>query len=454
MSIRHVISCLVLAMAAFLIVATSMPASANVYASGFSQTGVNSFTYKLNENADAGVTVQVWEVGGGMVHSENLGAQTKGVQSWSWDGTGAQAGKTYKAKVVASANGYMGWTKISTDATSTSFYVPVGVSVWKDQSNPMFGNIAISEAQGGKTAFGRTTQDGIYLLDSLNNDLGHKTGGVSWNPANNAGPFKSTIGPDNHLYAVDFANDLVYEFNDDLSSAHAIMAPSNRTANQWVESLYVEGTGENRNIYLVNSNYNDTARKGLIKYHIGSAAMLADGDTGQQYIGPGYFTFYPRDVARDSNGDWYMNQYRNVASEAAAISKFQDGAPPINTALWETPKAAPYNGAYGIDIYEPFGWVAYGNYYDGWVHVFDMATGTYLTGFDAGNRLREVAFDAAGNIITVDNSTEWMRVWAPGMGGNSFTSESWFQIAAVPEPSSLSALLMGLPVILLRRRRR
>ena len=83
-----------------------------------------------------------------------------------------------------------------------------------------------------------------------------------------------------------------------------------------------------------------------------------------------------------------------------------------------------------------------------------MATGTYLTGFDAGNRLREVAFDAAGNIITVDNSTEWMRVWAPGMGGNSFTSESWFQIAAVPEPSSLSALLMGLPVILLRRRRR
>lgn len=451
MSIRHVIPCLVLATAAFLIAVSSMPASANVYASGFSQTGVNSFTYKLNEDANAGVTVQVWEVGGGIVHSENLGAQSKGVQSWSWDGTGYQAGKTYKAKVVPSASGYMNWTQISTDGTPTSFWSPLGVSVWKDQTNPMFGTIAVSNASNGTTGFGRACTSGIYILDSLYDDLGFTTGGVNWDVGTSS-PFKSTVGPDNHLYVSSFSEDIIFEFNDDLSSAHAIMDSSNRTANQWVESIHVEGTGDDRDIYLVNSNYNDTARKGLIKYHLGSASMLAPGDTGEQYIGPGYFGFYPRDVARDSNGDWYMNQYRYNPSEAPAVSKFADGAPPINTAVWETP--GEYTGAYGIDIYEPFGWVAYGNYYTGYVYVFDMATGTFLTSFDAGSRVREVAFDAAGNIITVDNTTEWMRVWSPGMGYNTFATDSWFEIAPIPEPSSLSALLMGLPIILMRRRRK
>jgi hypothetical protein len=291
------------------------------------------------------------------------------------------------------------------------------------------------------------------LLDSAGTDLGFRTGGVNWGVGTSS-PFKSTIGPDNHLYVSSFSEDIIYEFNDDVTSAHAIMDASNRTTNQWVESIHVEGTGDSRDVYLVNSNYSDTARKGLIKYHLGSASMLASGDTGQQYIGPGYFVFYPRDVARDSAGNWYMNQYRFNAAEAPAISKFLDGTPPINTAAWETPMAAPYSGAYGIDIYEPYGWVAYGDYYTGFVFVFDMASGTFLTSFDAGSRLREVAFDAAGNIITVDNTLERMRIWAPGLGGNSFTTTSWFDLAPVPEPSSLCALLMGLPVLLVRRRRR
>jgi hypothetical protein len=144
-----------------------------------------------------------------------------------------------------------------------------------------------------------------------------------------------------------------------------------------------------------------------------------------------------------------MNQFRSDATQAPAVSKFLDGVPPINTAAWETAKVSPYNGAYGIDIYEPKGWVAYGNYYDGWVRIFSMADGSYVGGFDAGTRLREVAFDAAGNIYTVDNSTEWLRIWSPGDGGNFFTTESYFNI--VPEPASL--LLIGIPMAVWRRRR-
>ena len=426
-----------------------------VYASGLVQTGVSSLSYILNEDANTGVAMQVWQVGGGMVHSENLGGQTKGTHNWAWNGTGYVPGNSYKIKIVASDDGYGGWTKISVDSTPTSFYSPLGVSVNKMQSSASFGKIYVSSATAGTTVFGRACQDGIYVLNADATEVGFATGGKDWGAAGTSSPFKSTIGPDGHLYVADFSNDLIWEFNNDLSVATQIIDGSNKTANQWVESIHVSGmqAGGDRSIYLVDSNYNDVARKGLIKYDLGGNATATPGDTGTQYIGPGYFTFYPRDVARDSAGDWYMCQYRSDPTQAPAISKFTDVPPyelPINTAQWETAKVAPYNGAYGIDIYEPYGWVAYGNYYDGFVRIFNMADGSYVGGFDAGNRMREVAFDAAGNIVTVDNSTEWMRVWSPGSGTNSFTTESWF---AIPEPSSLAALVFALPLVAFRRRK-
>ena len=52
----------------------------------------------------------------------------------------------------------------------------------------------------------------------------------------------------------------------------------------------MEGTqaAGNRKIYLVNGNYYDTARKGLIRYDLGANATATPGDTGTQIIGPTY----------------------------------------------------------------------------------------------------------------------------------------------------------------------
>ncbi len=443
----------VLAVAPLVLVTACRPAWANVYASSLEQTAPNAISYVLNEGATVGVTMEVWKVGGGMVYSENLGPRSQGTHTWAWNGTGYTPGDQFTVRVSAAATGHGDWTQIVPDQTSTSFYAPFGLSVNKHASSPNFGRIYVSNSQSATTSFGRPTTSGVYVLKADASQVGFFTGGRDWEAAGNVAPFKSTIGPDDHLYVTDYSNDVALEFSPDMSSVTQLIDGSNKTSGQYVESIHVEGTqaAGNRRIYLVDSHYLD-ARTGLIEYDLGGSAAATPGDLGTQYIGPSYFAFYPRDVARDAAGDWYLNQLRYDATEAPAITKFADGATlPINTALWETPMTDPYNGAYGIDVQDAEGWVAYGNYYDGFVQIFRTSDGSYVGGFDAGTRLREVAFDAAGNIYTVDDSAEWLRIWSPA-GANGFTTESYFTV--VPEPSTLVLLLSaGAALVLLLRRR-
>lgn len=409
------------------------------YASGVSQTGTD-VTFVLNEGAS---NVQV-DLGGNTL---NLGALPAGTHSFN---TGGAA--SYQIKVGSSTA--PGWTQIGADQESTSFWVPVGVSVNRNPASPHFGSIYVSNAATGTpSAYGRYTPEGIYRMKADKTPINNGTAGVVWGGA--SGPFKTAIGADDRLYVADLSNDLAYDLAPDLSSGVQLIDATNRTANQWVAAIQVEGTqaGGDRKIYLVNSNYNDITRKGVIQYNLGGAAAVASGDTGSQLIGPNYFTYYPMDAVQDSSGNWYTGQYRYYSSEASALAKFLAGDLPGNTPTWEVPKVDPYNGSYCIDVYEPNGWVAYGNYYDGWVHIFDMNDGSYIDGFDAGNRMRDITFDAAGNIYTVDNSLEWMRAWSPGGDYLAITgSDGTF--ALVPEPAALVLLATAALAWLPRRRRR
>jgi hypothetical protein len=421
----------------------ALPASALAvsYASGVSEAGTN-VSFILNQDA---ANVDVVLDGG--VSTLSLGALSKGTHNFDITGY-----SSYQIKVNSAET--PGWTQISADATSTSFWSPLGISVNKHAWSPNFGKVYVSNASSGTTTFGRTTTSGIYALNADASDAGFVNGGKDWVAAGNLAPFKSTIGPDDHLYVTDFSNDLAFEFSGNMSSVTQLLDGTNKTSGQYVESIHVEGTqaGGDREVYLVDSHYLD-ARRGLIQYNLGGNATIAANDTGTQYIGPDYFGYYPRDVARDSNGDWYMPQYRYTAGEAPPITKFLDSATlPINTAEWEVDDTPIGDGAgaYGIDIFEPAGLVAFGSYYTGFVWIFDMDTGALIGSFDAGSRIREVAFDAAGNLYTVDNVTERMRIWSPG-GNWLATTGSDGSFALVPEPATLVLLLGALP--LLRRRR-
>jgi hypothetical protein len=424
----------------FLALATALGVASSAlavpYASEVTVAG-NDVTFVLNQDA-ANVTLML--EGGG---TQDLGAMTKGSHTVSVPTLG-----NHQIKVTNSAAA--GWTQISTDDTAHSFYSPVGVSVNRNKTSSNYGSVYVSNATAGTTAFGRATIDGLYRLRADGAEINQGTAGVTW--GGSSGPWKSAIGADDRVYVTDLSNDLVHDVAPDLSSGIQLNDASNRTANQWVGGVVVEGTqaAGNRKIYLTNVNYNDAARKGLIQYNLGGNATMTPGDTGTQYIGPSYYTFYPYDFVRDSAGNWYGTQYRYDSTQAEAIAKFLDGPPPINTAAWKTAPTGPggevFNGGYCLDIYEEKGWVAYGNYYDGFVRIFNMADGSYVGGFDAGTRMRDIAFDAAGNIYTVDNMTEWLKVWSPG--GDSML-ETPFTI--VPEPATM--LLLGVPLVLLRRRR-
>jgi hypothetical protein len=383
-------------------------AMATPYASGITDLGGGMYSFILNQDADS-VVIDRWGD-----TALDLGALTAGTHSFDiGSGTG------FDIAVMSFAGPT--WTQYVADDTLTSFYSPCGVSINKDAASANFGKVYISETYTATTAFGRDVTSGIYMLYADGSDAGWADGGVDWTTAGTLAPFKSTIGPDGNLYVTDFSNDLAFGFNADLSVATQLVDVTNKTEGQYIEGIHVEGTqaGGDRSIYLVDSHYLD-ARRGLIKYDLGSGDTAGSGDTGTQWIGPDYFGFYPRDVARDSNGDWYMNQYRYSPNQAPPMTKF-DGAGTIplgddpNEVLWESDMTVlEYNGAYGIDINEHAGIAAYGSYYTGVVFILDMETGEILDSFDAGNRIRELAFDAAGNLVTGDNSVEWVRFWAPG----------------------------------------
>jgi len=163
--------------------------------------------------------------------------------------------------------------------------------------------------------------------------------------------------------------------------------------------------------------------------------------------------YYPYDIARDSSGDWYVCSYRSTAGQAPPIVKFDGtGSYLLNDDILWSASSAYAGSPRGIDIDEDAGLVAYSAYDNGYVRIFDMETGAFIEEFDAGSRGRELAFDAAGNLVTLDSTLEQIQFWSPGGYWNTvYGSDGTFAI--IPEPTTLSLLTLGGLALLLRRRR-
>ncbi len=422
------------------------PAEVSINTTGLNEDtcGTLKVDYVLNEDAAGtdvlpGVKIEVLDKDSVAVRTITIASQKKGKYTWQWDGRkdngdrADNAGSPYKVKITAADLGYSSWTQISVDDTpnkDTHFERPQGIGVNTNPASSKYGRIYVAQASNLPTATGRAMTDGIYMLRADAVDMGVHQGGLTWNwdGTNYSAPLRMTIGPDGHVYVADYNRDLVFEFNDDMSVATQLIDASNRSSAQYVRSIYVTGTkaAGNRQIYLVNDNYLDTARKGIIRYDLGSNDIVTPGDQGTQFIPRSYFTYYPYDFEGDANGDWYVNQYRASPNQAPPISKFLNGTPPLATPTWEASAASPYTYARGIGGHSPKGWIAYGHGVNGTVYFYNMANGqvvfdlvvSRLAGTPSG-AVQDVAFDAVGNLYTIDNAREYLRIWSPPDGPNS-----------------------------------
>jgi len=401
--VRPTLVGLVLALAVSLL--SSFVAQAVPYASGITRNG-DTVSFILNHDAQ-GLTV----LRDGIPLTPAIPA-TAGEHSFDMAGFTAYS-------IIVTGNTATAWVQFPQgDGNDRNFEYPYSVSINKNPKSANFGKVYISNGRANPTANGRAMSDGIYMLRADGADAGFSNGGQSW--SGSSSPWKTMIGQDDHLYVSDLANDLAYEFNDDMSVATQLIDADNKTSLQYVDSIWVEGTKAqgNRKIYLVNGNYDDTSRKGLIMYDLGANDTAIGLGTGTQIIGPTcWHTYYPYDVTRDSLGNWYLITYRANPSQAPAITKF-DGAGTIpldDDIIWETGDWTTYYYSHGMDINESAGRVAYAQKNTGFVNMYDLANGTNVVErFDTGSNCNELAYDAAGNIVTVDNIDEHARFWSPG----------------------------------------
>ncbi|MCF7922801.1 MAG: hypothetical protein K9M55_08880, partial [Candidatus Marinimicrobia bacterium] len=423
--------------------ATNLEVSATVITTGATNSTVD-ISFLLNEDADNGVDVNIYS-GASLVRTLTLATATKGTNTVSWDGTDAGGASlpdgNYTFEVTAADDGNATWTKISDDL-KTVMYSPKGISVNRDPESPHFGTVYISNGYAGTSlnAGAVYNGDGIYLYNSAQDSLTFSDGGISWGHSSNS-PNKTSIGDDGRVYVTDYGADELYVFDAEISpeSAFRVLDGDNKVADQYISANWVHGSGADRVIYTADAHY--LTGQGILEYSIGLEDTMIAGDYGSIAISRPNNGFYQLDVETDQAGNIYFCQKQANPGLAYPLLKY----PPytgttmtIDDTLWTVPMT--YTGAQGIALDETNNRIAWGEYYSGTVYIHDMTTGALLETIATGQSLtQDLAFDAAGNLYTCDNGSEYWHVWSAPDGANEFTTPglATITIETPAEPSTI-----------------
>lgn len=385
-------------------------------------------TFLLNENADMGVEVNFYNGDMDLVRTITLASAEKGDVSVVWDGKDGSGNLLpdgdYSFDVVAKDDGPTDWTKISDDLL-TVMYSPKGVAINKDPASPYFGQVYIANGYAGTSGNtgGVYNNDAIYMFDAAQNIIGDSDGGHDWSASSNT-PGKMSIGEDGRVYVTEYGLDELFVFDAEISNASIVKAldATNRVDGQYISANWVVGSGENRAIYIANAHY--AAGEGIRRYAIGLNDTMPTGNTGELVIDRPNGAYYQTDVEVDSQGNIYFCQLRGDYNQAIPILKYNPYAGTtltIDDTLWTLGMDKAY-GAQGIALDEERNLLAWGNEYSGNIILHDATTGAILDTIATGqSRSKDVAFDAAGNLYSIDNGTEYWHIWSPP-GANEFTS--------------------------------
>ena len=428
--------------------------TANVYASELKAeetSGGYKLHFTLNDNIESG-QINILE-GENIVHSIALGALSKGLNSVDLTTTTLPGG-TFNWSVIVNSTTVDRPYKFTDNAqTQLQFYSPRGVAVDNSFESPYFGRVYASETAGG-TVTNRTTNDGIYILNSALEDITGQNatayaGGVTW--GGGSSPMRLAVAPDGKVFLTDWtdSNSGIWVMDAGNPSApftkvfEGTRAPSGLVSNGGVNihgsisHAWVTGIGDDMKLFTFDEDYVDAAATSpgnLLRYDIGnitapwktapSAVVYNDALNGnlQQNMNSC--------IAPDARGGWWISQYR--ASDSKQIPSLIH----VNTAgmadfnSGETPELIVSSYTGGMAVTEDGNRVAIGGPQDE-VRVFDVTYSesgipglklAYTIKPAMGSNTVGISFDKAGNLYIISNSSERLGVWALPKAENTFTT--------------------------------
>ncbi len=446
-------------------------AKANIYASELSIETTNdgyNLKFTLNENAKT-VTIKLYN-GNEVIKTIDAGQLSKGPQIVALATADLPEG-TFDWTITASTDAIDRPAKISDNTQpQMQFYSPRGVAVDNSFESPFFGRIYATETSGG-TVTNRTTKDGVYILNAALQDVTNQgsnayTGGVNWDLKTTTGsigsPMRLTVAENGDVYLTDFSdtNSGVWIMNPATPSANFKPVFSGLTrASSGLSSLngvnvhgsishcWVTGTGENTKLFTFDQDYVDataTNTGNLLQYNIGtlqtpwqqapSAVVYNDGLNGNLQQN------FNSSIAPDGRGGWWISQYRgeDAATIPSLIHVGTNGMQNFNSGKTPLLIGNSYTGGMAVN-YEG-NVIAMGCKDE--VRVFAIAYDannvpalTLLHSIKPamGTNSAGLAYDRAGNLYVISNTTERLGVWAMPKPDNTFitSSPSMYRISVI-----------------------
>ena len=463
----------------------SLQIHARPYATGLTNDS-GAISFRLNESADS---VKVISAGGTVTN--DLGALAAGFHTFPLSVTGAYEVEVFKVSqpgfISPVAPNRAAVLQISTDTNLVRFNNPRGVAVNTDPASPYFGRVYVSNATVTNTPFARPVGDGIYVLNAdLSDALGQGdtalTGGLNFATGGAVSPYRLMIGRgDNNLYISDFSDTSgsVYVTDPDVSAGsgqNVLGGPTGSTfpvtsnmvdrIHGSIGGLWVEGSLLNGDltVYATDEDLQTdpaattpTQRHSLWRHDIGAA--LPGPFVMPTRVAPHANAFLMTtatqimDLDRDTNGNFFVMNYRSVGNEGNVWMVDTNGAVLWNS-LVETralagSSTAPdfLRAAGGIAVSPMNDYLAVINIETNGIAVLPMVDGKpditnrmYFQGMGTTTAQgRDVAFDAAGNLYAVSSGAGLMRVFSPGGTSTAVTgSDGTFRVLL---PTSVSAFV-------------
>ncbi|MFV0391382.1 MAG: T9SS type A sorting domain-containing protein, partial [Paludibacteraceae bacterium] len=427
--------------------------NANVYASELAaeKTDVGyTLHFTLNDNTQS-VKVDVLN-GTEVVKTVELGAMNKGVHAVDINLDGISQGVYQWAVTVSSQSVDRPYKFTDNSLPQLQFYSPRGVAIDNSFESPYFGRIYASESAGGNVT-NRTTQDGVYVLnaalkDTTNQGANAYHGNVTWGAGSS--PMRLAVAPDGKVYVTDWSDshsgiwvmdpsnpnsDFTTVFGGTRASS-GLVSDNGVNIHGSISHAWVTGTGEETKLFTFDEDYTDasaTSKGNLLQYNIGdlsspwnvapSAVVYNDAVNGnlQQNMNSC--------IAPDARGGWWISQYRATDAEAIPSLIHVNTLGVVDFNSGKTPTLIGNSFTGGMAVTEDGLRIAMGSNNE--AKIFDVTYSTegipsltmkYSIKPAMGQHSAGLAFDKAGNVYVISNSSERLGAWALPKADNTFTT--------------------------------